>query len=109
MVNRYGQMAQNHWRQWLPGRYAQITDPDSFFASLGEEAQTRIQDLMMDLAGDDPPGEGYLAKTARLNTARLEAENQVIRETAPARTRTAAIRRTSRCRRPAIQPQDSPA
>ncbi len=79
-MNRYGLMARHHWAQWLPARYAQITDPGSFFASLGQQAQDQIQDLMMDLAGDDPAGEEYLAKQARLNTARLEAEGQVLRE-----------------------------
>ncbi len=79
-MNRYGLRARNHWARWLPTRYAQIEDPDSFFASLGQEAADRIQDLMMDLAGDDPAGEGYLEKQARMTTAQMEAEGQVLRE-----------------------------
>ncbi len=79
-VNRYGRRAMRHWAQWLPGRYAQIQDREGFFARLGQQAADQIQDLMMDLAGDDPAGEDYLAKLARMNTARLEAEGQVLRE-----------------------------
>ena len=37
----------------------------------------------MSLAGDDPAGEGYLEKVGRLRMARLQAEEQVIRETLP--------------------------
>ncbi len=79
-MNRYGLMARDHWARWLPTRYAQIQDRDSFFTSLGEEAAQQIQDLMMDLAGDDPPGESYMEKYGRVNRARLEAEGQVLRE-----------------------------
>ena len=34
-MNRYGLMAQRHWAQWLPARYAAIEDPGSFFSGLG--------------------------------------------------------------------------
>lgn len=79
-MNQYGTMARDHWAQWLPGRNAQITDPEAFFTTLGEEVAQEIGDLMMDLAGDDPPGEGYLAKVGRLNMARLQAEDMVLAE-----------------------------
>ncbi len=36
--------------------------------------------LALDLAGDDPPAEAYLAKVGRLNMARLQAEEIVLRE-----------------------------
>jgi hypothetical protein len=63
----------------------------------------------MDLAGDDPPGEDYLAKTARMNTARLEAENQVIRELLLPEPEPTADPQDLPLPAPAIQPQDSPA
>lgn len=79
-MNRYGAMAQRHWARWLPERYAAISDPDSYFSSLGEEAASRIADLAASLAGSDPPGEGYLVKVGRLNMARLQAEEAVLPE-----------------------------
>ncbi len=82
-MNEYATVARRHWQQWLPARYAQISDPDSFFSSLGQEAAERIADLMLDLAGDDPPGEGYLAKLGRLNAARGQAREIVLREILP--------------------------
>jgi hypothetical protein len=79
-MNQYGVMAREHWARWLPDRYAAISDPDSFFSDLGEEASQRITDLTADLAGSDPVGEDYLAKAGRLNMAKLQAEEIVLPE-----------------------------
>ncbi len=79
-MNHYGTMAQRHWQRWLPTRCATIQDPDSFFSTLGEEVAQRIGDLSLDLAGEDPPGEGYLEKVGRLNMAQLQAEEIVLKE-----------------------------
>ena len=77
-MNRYGLMAQRHWAQWLPQRYATISEPDSYFSTLGQEAETQIEELTLDLAGDDQPGEQYLAKAGRLTAARSRAEEIVL-------------------------------
>ena len=77
-MNRYGLMAQRHWARWLPQRYATIEDPDSFFSTLGQETAQQIDDLATELAGDDLPGEDYLAKTGRLTAARSQAEEIIL-------------------------------
>jgi len=79
-VNRYGLMAQRHWAQWLPQRYATISEPDSYFSTLGQEVAQRIEELTLELAGDDRPGEEYLAKAGRLTAARSRAEEIVLPE-----------------------------
>ena len=79
-MNRYGLMAQRHWEQWLPQRYATISEPDSYFSTLGQEVAQRIEDLTVELAGDDRPGEEYLAKAGRLTAARSRAEEIVLPE-----------------------------
>jgi hypothetical protein len=79
-MNQYAAMAERHWRRWLPSRVAAMGDPTSFFSNLGEEAAERIEDLTMDLAGDDPPGESFADKVGRLNMARLRAEEIVLPE-----------------------------
>ena len=79
-MNRYGLMAQRHWAQWLPQRYATISEPDSYFSTLGQEAETQIEELTLELAGDDQPGEQYLAKAGRLTAARSRAEEIVLPE-----------------------------
>jgi hypothetical protein len=77
-MNQYASMAKRHWARWLPTRYAAIKDPDSFFSALGTRTQQRIDRLADELAGDDPPGEGYLAKAGRLGEARHLAEQTVL-------------------------------
>ena len=79
-MNRYAVMAREHWARWLPSRYAAISDPDSFFSDLGMRAEQRIDNLAAELAGDDLPSEGYLAKAGRLGEARHRAEQIVLAE-----------------------------
>ena len=79
-MNYYGEMARDHWARWLPGRYATIEDPDSFFSDLGSLAEARIDALADDLAGGDRQGEGYLGKAGRLGQARRQAEEIVLSE-----------------------------
>ncbi len=77
-MNRYGAMARSHWARWLPQRYAAISDPDSFFSTLGQETARQIEELAAELAGDDQPGEGYLEKAGRLTAARSQAEEIIL-------------------------------
>ena len=77
-MNQYGAMARSHWERWLRQRYATITDPDSFFLALGLETARQVDELATELAGDDQPGEGYLAKAGRLTAARKQAEEIIL-------------------------------
>ena len=79
-MNHYGVIARDHWARWLPGRYAAIEDPDSFFSDLGTRTEERIDGLALALAGDDQPGEGFLGKAGRLGEARHRAEQIVLTE-----------------------------
>lgn len=79
-MNQYGEMARRHWARWLPNRYAEIGNPEDFFTSLGNQTEEKITALAWDLAGDDPPGEEYLAKAGRLGEARHRAEQIVLTE-----------------------------
>jgi hypothetical protein len=79
-MNHYGAMARRHWARWLPGQYAAIEDPDSFFTDLGNEASDRIAELQSHLEGSPPAGEGYLERVGRLGQARRQAEEIVLHE-----------------------------
>ena len=79
-MNKYGAMAQSHWRTWLPNRYAKIEDPNAFFATLGVQVSDRIAVLELDLAGPDRPAEEFLARVGRRNMARMQAEELVLPE-----------------------------
>jgi hypothetical protein len=79
-MNRYGRLLMGQWKRADPQRFSQIPNPDSFFSQKGLELETEIQTLAAALAGPDRPGESYLEKTARLSTARFNAESDLIRE-----------------------------
>ena len=79
-MNDYGRRAMVHWRRWLPARYAAIGEPEVFFSTLGRQAENQVLDLAEQLEGPDLPGEGYLEKVGRLNMARMQAEELVLRE-----------------------------
>ena len=78
MANRYGAMARSHWARWLPQQYTTISDPDSFFSKIGQEAARQIDELTTELAGDGQPGEDYLARAGRLTAARSQAEEIIL-------------------------------
>jgi hypothetical protein len=79
-VNYYGELVRRQWEGCLPDVYQQIRDPGAFFAVLGKVIAHRIDEHADHLAGDDPPGEGYLAKVARLTAARDRAQERVLGE-----------------------------
>ena len=81
-MNKYAHMAARHWQTFLPDRWQAIPENDrtAFFTSLGEQAAVQIEELQMRLAGPDRVGEGYLEKVGRLNAARMQAEEVVLRE-----------------------------
>jgi hypothetical protein len=79
-VNHYGIRARDHWREHLPDRLAQIPDPEEFFTLLGEMAETEIGHRAEALELLTQPAEGYLAEVARLETPRVVAEMEVLRE-----------------------------
>ncbi|OJX65525.1 MAG: hypothetical protein BGO95_10715 [Micrococcales bacterium 73-13] len=73
-MNSFGRQAMAHWQEHLPAAYRQIADPEMFFTRAGEEMLTQVDELTRHLAGPDLPGEDYLDKVARVNRARMEAE-----------------------------------
>ena len=81
-MNELGRMAMDHWRVARPISYQRIPEEEreKYFTDLGEQAQEQIESLWIQLAGDDPPGETAQQKQGRLNMARLQAREQVMRE-----------------------------
>jgi len=77
-MNRYGVIAQRHWARWLPRQYAAISDPESFFTTLGEEVARQIDDLTDELAGEIGQGDSYLARVGQLLAARAIAEELIL-------------------------------
>ena len=71
------------WPWSGPPWYAQMEDPDAFWAAIARQFARQAGELADDLAGDDRPGEGYPAKTGRLTAARHQAEGIIRHEYGP--------------------------
>lgn len=79
-MNRYGAMARSHWRQWLPGRYQAIEDPEAFFDQLGRQVETEIETLYQAMLATEPANRHDEHPTAWRTQAHLHAENQILTE-----------------------------
>lgn len=71
------------WPWFGPPWYAQVEDLDAFLGAYWCALNLSGDELAELLAGDDPPGEGYLAKAARLTAARLQAREIISHEYRP--------------------------
>ena len=80
------------WPWFGPPWYEQVEDLDAYLAAYWCALHLSEAELAELLAGDDPPGEGYLAKAGRLTAARHQAEEIISHEYGPPdqRTRTSA-------------------
>jgi hypothetical protein len=79
-MNKYGALLMRQWKRADPQRFAEIPDPEVFFAAKGTELEQEISTLAASLAGPDRAGETYMEKVARLSTARFNAESDLLRE-----------------------------
>ena len=68
------------WPWFGPVWYEQVEDLDAYLAAFRRALTLRAGELAEDLAGDDQPGKGYLAKAGRLTAARYQAEEIISRE-----------------------------
>jgi hypothetical protein len=71
------------WPWFGPPWYAEIEDPDAFWAAIARQFAQQAGELADDMAGDDRPGEGYLAEAGRLTSARYQAEEIIRHEYGP--------------------------
>lgn len=79
-MNKYGSIAQAHWRKHRPVEYGQLPDPDNFFSILGDEIEQRVDSLSEAIVGTDPPNETFQQKMGRWTEARQTAESEVLQE-----------------------------
>lgn len=79
-MNRYGQMAFDHWRQHRPRALASIPSPSLHFARLGEEVETRVTGLRDEILGAQRPVETLESYRLRSYQARRQAEEVVMTE-----------------------------
>lgn len=56
-MNRYGQMALDYNRRFRPKAFAEVAEPERFFAAAGEEMQAAIGGLHDEILGRQRAGE----------------------------------------------------
>jgi hypothetical protein len=71
------------WPWFGPPWYEQVDDLDTYLAMYWCALHLSAAELAELLAGDDPPGEGYLAKVRRLIAARHQADDIIRHEYGP--------------------------
>jgi hypothetical protein len=79
-MNHHGEQAKRHWSRYLPASYGRLEDPETFFANLGDQADTEIEELYQEYAGPEIPGESAEDKQERLTQAMNRATEEVYAE-----------------------------
>lgn len=78
MMDSYAEQIRNHWRRRCPRRYAQIDDPDAFFAREAAAVARGVAELSERLLEPEPAHETYIERVRRLTRARRRAERIVM-------------------------------
>jgi len=79
-MNRYGRAAQTWWSNTDPARVAELDNPTKYFTQLGEQVESRVDELMQTMQGSDEPGESVLQKAGRINAVKMQAEEIAYQE-----------------------------
>jgi len=77
-MNKYGLIAQEHWKKFAPTRYATLTNPDEYFQGVGESAASQIDQIASSLERQLDPALPYLERVGQMNAIRLQAEETVL-------------------------------
>ena len=94
-MNRYGQLAMDHYRRHRPTELAAMSDPTAHFTMLGEQTQQAISDLRDTLLGQ--PGTTESPEDYRLRSYRAlrQAEEITMTEILIAAELTTEVHETS--------------
>lgn len=79
-MNRYGLLALEQWSRYMPTRFAELEDPEGFFAAMGETIEQQVVGLVEELERQLTPTEDYLRRVGELNAVRRQAEESVLQE-----------------------------
>lgn len=85
-MNEYGAMARDHWIRWIPDQYRQLTDPETFFQELGDQAADQVSTMLLDLQASHRQELNdleYLPRVGRINAFRQQAQELVIADLLP--------------------------
>lgn len=81
-MNHYGQLARDHWMEWLPERFAAIENPETFFTGLGQQIHSQIDTLYQATLTTMPADLPAEEIDGWKNMARQMATDQILTELA---------------------------
>lgn len=74
-VPTYEARIRRYYQDFLPTRTEQLEDPETFFRELAEQINTQVIEVTDRLSAQTiTPGEDYLIRVGKLNTAKTQAE-----------------------------------
>lgn len=76
-MNKYGRLAQEHWRRHAPRRYEALENPSQYFEDLGVTAELQISDLIARL-GSQSSNREFMDQVAHLRSTTKQAEEMVL-------------------------------
>lgn len=82
-MSRYAPLAQEHWKKHRPSDYQELTDPETFFETLGDQIQEQVVNLTLDLEAQrraDLNAASDLDRIGLLNAIRNQAETTVLQD-----------------------------
>lgn len=79
-MNRYGEMARDHWRRYRPKAWEALENPTAHFTSLGETVLEEITAREEAYLRANPPPQGFLDRQRAMEQARRIAEETVLSE-----------------------------
>lgn len=79
-MNRYGLLAQEHWTRTAPSRVAEMDDPTTFFAELGEQIALEVDAIEEHLRSQLSPELPPLERIANERAILKQAEDAVLPE-----------------------------
>jgi hypothetical protein len=80
-MTKFSGIAQAHWEKHRPDEAATMTPAD--YAQIGADIASQVEILAEAIVAPPAPGETYDQVVARLTTARMTAESDVLREMLP--------------------------
>ena len=82
LMNKYASQISDRWMRTAPKRYAQLENPELFFAELGQLVLSRVDELAHSLPNSRPTtaDESYLDAVARLSSVQRQAEEIAMSE-----------------------------
>lgn len=77
-MNDLGRIVMGHWERFRPKELMSLREPESYFTTVGEQAEQDVLQISEEILRSQPASEDYLAEVSRRTTARATAREMVL-------------------------------